>query len=419
MVDTRSQKSKKMASNSQARSNHVMKDTVRDATLEYMEKVLVRMESLENSWNQEVDSLTKEREAISKVKEELEGLRTQHDELKTNTRALNKTSKALEEAKDEISVLKRAVRHNSGIGVPHVKVKELESYDGTRSVKTLGNFLWDMEQYLERLGLPDGEAQVKVVAQFLTNDAKMWWRRRVDQMINGNADDITSWEDMKKTLQTHFSPQDETWEASKKINFIKQAGSLQAYQREFSSAALELPDMAERDKVFNFIIGLNPWARNEVKRQKIRTLEEAFTAIDRLVDHYDETSNEKKKSDKPKEKKKDDASEPDDNPKEKKPLKCWLCAGPHVVKNCPSKPKVAVVAQSDEDDNASVGMMQILGASATTEVTSRRDPERNRLEYVQMKVGEAEVITMVDSRASHNFMSEDTARRLGLKFVPV
>lgn len=46
-------------------------------------------------------------------------------------------------------MLKRAMRHNSGGGVPHVKVKEPESYDGTRSAKTLGNFLWDMEQYLE------------------------------------------------------------------------------------------------------------------------------------------------------------------------------------------------------------------------------------------------------------------------------
>ena len=57
--------------------------------------------------------------------------------------------------------------------------------------------------------------------------------------------------------------------------------------------------MAERDKV-NFIIGLKPWARNEVKRWKIRTLEEDFAAVDRLVDHYDETYDEKKKSDKPK-----------------------------------------------------------------------------------------------------------------------
>ena len=69
--------------------------------------------------------------------------------------------------------------------------------------------------------------------------------------------------------------------------------------------------MAERDKV-NFIIGLKPWARDEVKRQRIRTLEEAFVAGDRLVEHYDETSDDrKKKSDKPKDKKKEDASKSD------------------------------------------------------------------------------------------------------------
>ena len=129
--------------------------------------------------------------------------------------------KALDEAKDEIAVLKKAVRHGSGGGVPHVKVKEPDSFDGTRSAKTLGNFLWDMEQYLERLGLSDDETKVKVAAQFLTKDAKMWWRRRMDQVANGSATDITSWDDMKGALQAHFSPQDETWEARMKIKFIK------------------------------------------------------------------------------------------------------------------------------------------------------------------------------------------------------
>lgn len=36
-----------------------------------------------------------------------------------------------------------------------------------------------------------------------------------------------------------------------------------------------------------------------------------------------------------------------------------------------------------------------------------------------MKVGSAVVLTMMDSGATHNFMSEDTARRIGLKFVLV
>lgn len=129
--------------------------------------------------------------------------------------------KSLDNENDEITVLKNAVRHNLGGGVSHVKLKELESYDGTRSTKTLGNFLWDMEQYLECLGLSDDETKVKVAAQFLTKDANMWWRRWMDQIANGSADDITSWDDMKKVLQAHFNPQDERWEAGVKIKFIK------------------------------------------------------------------------------------------------------------------------------------------------------------------------------------------------------
>ena len=56
-----------------------------------------------------------------------------------------KLRQALDEALDEIAVLKKVVRHNSGGGVTHVKVKEPDSYDGTRSVKTLGNSssAWD------------------------------------------------------------------------------------------------------------------------------------------------------------------------------------------------------------------------------------------------------------------------------------
>ena len=139
------------------------------------------------------------------------------------------------------------------------------------------------------------------------------------------------------------------------------------------------------------------------------------------MEHYDEISDDrKKKSNKPKEKKKDDASKSNDKVKMKKALKCWICAEPHMVKNFPSRPKVAVIAQSNvKDEEPYVGMMQILGDATAIEVISHRDPERNRLEYVQMKVGGANILTMVDSGASHNFMSEDTVRRIGLKFAPV
>jgi len=197
MVETRLQRRKKlleMVAESQAGSSH----GVQDATITLMEKVLLRMEVMETSWDKKMELFTREQEANSKMKEELNELRTQHEytdlmctQLEVRVKEVEEArdqglaeimdlKKSLDEARDEITVLKKSMRHNSGGGVPHVKVKEPESYDGTRSAKTLGNFLWDMEQYLEGLGLSDDETKVKVVAQFLIKDAKMWWRRRMD-----------------------------------------------------------------------------------------------------------------------------------------------------------------------------------------------------------------------------------------------
>lgn len=47
--------------------------------------------------------------------------------------------------------------------------------------------------------------------------------------------------------------------------------------------------------------------------------------------------------------------------------------------------------------------MQILGVAVAVEAVSRRDPERNELEYVEMKVGSVDVLTMVDIGATHNY----------------
>lgn len=87
-----------------------------------------------------------------------------------------------------------------------------------------------MEQYLERLGLTSKEGKVKVATQFLTKDAKLWWRWRVDQISHGDAEDISTWEQMKEASLSHFNAQDETWDVRTKIKYIKQTKILQAYQ---------------------------------------------------------------------------------------------------------------------------------------------------------------------------------------------
>lgn len=106
--------------------------------------------------------------------------------------------------------------------------------------------------------------------------------------------------------------------------------------------------------------------------------------------------------------------------KENKPLKCWLCEDDHMVNNCPSKPNIATVTQSKgkKKEEPVVGMMQILGVVTTMEVVPKRDPQRNKLEYVDMKIRQGTFLTKVDSGATHNFVREEATTKVGLKFAP-
>lgn len=79
--------------------------------------------------------------------------------------------------------MKKAIGNGPIGGNTHIKIKEPNSYEGLRSVKTLGNPLWDMEKYLEHFGLPNEEAKVKVVSIFLTKDAETCWIRRQTRLL--------------------------------------------------------------------------------------------------------------------------------------------------------------------------------------------------------------------------------------------
>ena len=122
------------------------------------------MEELDSDWTLRMVEIMKDREGNVKMKEEFDELKDQYEctewkytQLEEEVKEIRKArdqglakildlQQALDEAQDEVAVLKKAVRHNSGGGVSHVKVKEPYSYHSTRSAKTLDNFLWDMEQ---------------------------------------------------------------------------------------------------------------------------------------------------------------------------------------------------------------------------------------------------------------------------------
>ncbi|KAH9617444.1 hypothetical protein KSS87_013192, partial [Heliosperma pusillum] len=133
--------------------------------------------------------------------------------------------------------------------VRKVKAPQPRTYNGARNSKVVDNFIFDVEQYF-----------------------------RVSELD----------EALKKILKDHFYPKNTEFVAQKKLKEVKHTNSIRDYVREFSACMLEISDMSETVRTFEFINGLKRWAQQEVMRQNRRTLSAAISAAERLLDFHGE-----------------------------------------------------------------------------------------------------------------------------------
>lgn len=59
---------------------------------------------------------------------------------------------------------------------------------------------------------------------------------------------------------------------------------MQDYVKKFSSLMLDIKNISEGDKLFNFMSSLQSWAQLELRRQGIKDLATAMAAADGLLD---------------------------------------------------------------------------------------------------------------------------------------
>ncbi|KAG6528577.1 hypothetical protein ZIOFF_010756 [Zingiber officinale] len=270
-----------------------------------------------------------------------------------------------EDLRYEIIVLRRAMA-SSVEAMPQrplVRVPEPKSFGGTRSAKELENFLWDMEQHF---GAPETE-KVTISSMYLIGDAKLWWRTRMVDDANADRQKIDTWDRLKKEMKDQFLPGNTFWIARDGLKRLKQSGSVRDYVKEFSSLMLDIQNMSEEDKLYNFLYGLQPWAQVELRRQNVKDLPSAIVVADALVDlrmskeNLNTSSSSKsnfvrkdKKGDWKKEGKKDAKRKDSGNNHGKgkaehvatrgkdnwKNQGCFLCNGPHFAKDCPKREKL-------------------------------------------------------------------------------
>ncbi|KAK2967931.1 hypothetical protein RJ640_010541 [Escallonia rubra] len=189
--------------------------------------------------------------------------------------------------------------------------------------------------------------------------------------------------------------------------------------------------MTEEDLLFNFIEGLQNWAKQELQRRGVKDIDEAIAVAESLMEYARVGDSSKGKNaqvaskgnhakgggDKPKawhkgnnqasmSKSKDHGKLEERRAKNKPKDGCFFCGGPHWARDCPRQGKLnALVEENEESENQAVPTGE--GQASTNK----------GLLYVEAKFNGKPTKVMVDTGATHNFVTMEEAKRLGLKVV--
>ncbi|GAA0147437.1 hypothetical protein LIER_07136 [Lithospermum erythrorhizon] len=232
-------------------------------------------------------------------------------------------------------------------------------------------------------------------------------RRKHGDIQNGLCT-IHSWEAFKGQLKKKFCPHNAEDVAMRKLRGLKHTGSIKDYVAEFTTLMLELPDLQEKDKLFYFSDeDLLDYRRDTTVRKKTGGDKPAPKpqVQDEKFQVKPSTSKGKAHEGGPR--------------KERKELKCFLCDGPHMIRDCPKKKSFNSLVLEEEQKETKVRSMRILNSLAKNEaVTSKENKEKGGgLMFVEAKVNGGNTKALVDTGASHNFMAEQEALKLGIKYT--
>ncbi|KAL4353583.1 hypothetical protein GQ457_06G027510 [Hibiscus cannabinus] len=213
---------------------------------------------------------------------------------------VHNTQAQLEALQADVALCKRAMVTGPGTTVEtrRVEVPRPRTFGGSRNAQEVDNFLYGLDQYLGAVGIVEGALKIQTASLYLTDTAMLWWRRRRNDIEKGTCT-ISTFDDFKRELKRQFYPENAEDEARARLRRLKQSGSIRDYIKDFTNLVLEIPDLSDKDSLFNFMDGLQLWAKTELKRRGVQNLTDAIAKAESLVDY----SNHKESTSKPKDQK--------------------------------------------------------------------------------------------------------------------
>ncbi|KAK3032810.1 hypothetical protein RJ639_035416 [Escallonia herrerae] len=195
-----------------------------------------------------------------------------------------------QELQDRVELLSHAVVNTPAGGAEHgsrPRVPEPKSYGGARDAKEVENFLFDIEQYFRAIKVDSEATKVSMATMYLVGNAKLWWRKKYAKIEDGSCV-INTWDILKRELKSQFFPENTAFNTRKALLECKHTGSVREYCQAFSALMLDISDMSAVDRLFFFMEGLKPWARTELNRCRVNNLNEAIIAAESLSDYNSE-----------------------------------------------------------------------------------------------------------------------------------
>ncbi|KAK2987896.1 hypothetical protein RJ640_003163 [Escallonia rubra] len=209
--------------------------------------------------------------------------------------------------------------------------------------------------------------------------------------------------------------------------------------------------MAEEDLLFNFVDGLQSWAKKELQRRGVKDVDEAIAMAESLTE-YDRGGESSKPKWEDEASKGDHANGGGESPKawhkgdkhastskteghgklqerraSRKLKDCFFCGGPHWARDCPRQGKMAALIEEKEKEKAEcetvhIGSIQVLNALQKKNVpqvpTGEGQASKSEgLLYMEAKLNGKLAHVLMDTGATHNFITMGEAERLGLNVV--
>ncbi|KAK3039423.1 hypothetical protein RJ639_027672 [Escallonia herrerae] len=92
-----------------------------------------------------------------------------------------------------------------------------------------------------------------------------------------------------RAKESQFFPENTAFNVRKALLECKHTGSVREYCQAFSALMLDISDMSTVDRLFFFFMeGLKPWARTELNRRRVNNLNKAIIAAESLSDYNSE-----------------------------------------------------------------------------------------------------------------------------------